>query len=129
MSTFVSSEQAQSVFTELFTILLDDDAFRSTLQKSHLSLHLIQHHPDVELFVTADGVRAGSPASPAAIRMKMSSDTAHALWKGNLLMPLAVATGRVRIKGSISKVLEFVPRLQPAFDRYSEVAASHGVSA
>jgi hypothetical protein len=129
MSTFVSSEQAQSVFTELFTILLDDDAFRSTLQKSQLSLHLIQHHPDVELFVTADGVRPGSPASPAAIRMKMSCDTAHALWKGNLLMPLAVATGRVRIKGSISKVLEFVPRLQPAFDRYSEVAASHGVSA
>ena len=41
-------------------------------------------------------------------------------------MPLAVATGRVRIKGSVSKVLEFVPRLQPAFDRYSEVAASHG---
>jgi hypothetical protein len=44
-------------------------------------------------------------------------------------MPIAVATGKIRIKGSVAKVIEFVPLLRPAFDRYPALAAAAGVSA
>jgi putative sterol carrier protein len=64
----------------------------------------------------------------ASITIKMSCDTAHALWMGTLMMPTAVATGKVRIRGKVSKVIEFVPILQPAFDRYPEIAAASGVA-
>jgi hypothetical protein len=47
---------------------------------------------------------------------------------GTLMMPTAVATGKVRIRGKVAKVIEFVPILQPAFDRYPEIAASSGVA-
>ncbi|MBA8826614.1 putative sterol carrier protein [Saccharopolyspora lacisalsi] len=127
MPVFSSSEQAQEVFRTLFEILLEDDVFLFRMTDSNLSLHLVQTKPDVEMFVSPDGVHDGPPPSRATIRIKMSCDTAHSLWKGELLMPMALGTGKVRIKGSVSKVMEFVPILQPAFDRYPEIIAARKI--
>ena len=52
-----------------------------------------------------------------------------ALWAGRLLMPIALATRKIKISGSVAKVIEFVPMLQPAFDRYPQIAADAGVNA
>jgi putative sterol carrier protein len=128
MTVFHTSEQARAVFTRLFTILLDDDQFVERMRAGGLSVHLVQSKPDVQLYVTPDQVTEGAPPSPAAVRIAMSCDTAHSLWQGKLLMPVALATGRVRIKGSIPKVLELVPILRPAFDRYPEIVAEHGIA-
>jgi putative sterol carrier protein len=90
---------------------------------------LLQKKPDCTIFLSPDGVVVGDQAPEnAAITIKMSCDTAHALWMGTLMMPTAVATGRVRIRGKVAKVLEFVPILQPAFDRYPEIAAASGIA-
>jgi hypothetical protein len=59
----------------------------------------------------------------------MSCTTADALWAGRLLMPIALATRKIKISGSVAKVIEFVPMLQPAFDRYPQIAADAGVNA
>ncbi len=128
MTVFDSKEQAVSVFSRLFEILLEDEEFVSRVRVKGLTLHLAQTKPDFELFVEPEGVHVDRTPARAAITIKMSCDTAHALWSGNLLMPIALATGRVRIRGSVSKVLEFVPLLRPAFDRYPELAAGAGVA-
>ncbi|HKT03883.1 MAG TPA: SCP2 sterol-binding domain-containing protein [Rugosimonospora sp.] len=128
MTVFSSSAQATSVFAELFETLVADDAFVRRLRDAGLSLHLQQTKPEVELFVDADGVRTQDFPAEAAVRIRMSSDTAHALWLGRLVMPIALATGRVRVRGNVGKVLEFLPLLQPAFDRYGAVASAAGVA-
>lgn len=117
-----------SLFTSLFEILVEDDRFTRGMRDSNLSLLLIQTTPDFTLFVDPDGVQICEQPSPPAIRIKMSCDTADSLWRGKLLMPVALATGKVRLRGSVSKVLEFVPLLQPAFDRYPKLAAAAGVN-
>ncbi|WP_405777342.1 SCP2 sterol-binding domain-containing protein [Streptomyces sp. NBC_00859] len=127
MPIFNSPEQAIKVFSGLFEILIKDDGFARRMRDSQISLHLIQTRPEFELSVTPDDVTLGAPERAAAIRIKMSSDTAHSLWLGKLLMPVALATGKVRIKGNVAKVLEFVPLLQPAFDQYPEIAESEGL--
>lgn len=128
-TTFNSAAQAERVFSSLFSILLEDENFVSRVRQSNLSLLLIHTDPDVTLYVDGDAVRTVDEPRPAAIRIKMSSDTAHRLWMGTLAMPLALATGKVRVKGSVAKVVEFVPVLQPAFDRYPAIAEAEGVVA
>jgi putative sterol carrier protein len=125
---FNSREQAVSLFSELFSILLSSDEFTSRMADGKLNLHLIQHNPDFQLFIEPGKLYIDEVPSRPVITIKMSSDTAHALWSGRLLMPLALATGKVRIKGSMAKVLEFVPLLQPAFDRYPALAADAGIT-
>ena len=128
MPTFTSREQAVSVFSQLFEILLDDDGFRAIVRDEALSVRFVHTTPDFELYVDAGGVRIDGPPAPTTLAIRMSCDTADALWSGRLLMPIAVATGKIRIKGSVAKVIEFVPLLRPAFDRYPALAAAAGVT-
>jgi putative sterol carrier protein len=128
LATFKTREQAVGLFSRLFQILLEDEPFTSGLRSGGLSLLLVQTDPDFTLFVDPDGVRVDEQPYDPAIRIKMSCDTADSLWRGKLLMPVAIATGKARLRGSVAKVLEFVPLLHPAFDQYPELAASVGVT-
>ncbi len=130
MPIYDSPEQANHVFGQLFKILIEDDNFAGRLRESSLSVRLIHTKPDCHIFVSPDEVLFGDEVpAEAAITIKMSCDTAHALWLGKLMMPSAVATGKVRIRGKVAKVIELVPILQPAFDRYPEIAATSGIAA
>jgi putative sterol carrier protein len=130
MPVYETTEQAEDVFGGLFKILIEDDNFRERLRDTGLTAKLVQKKPDCTIFISPDEILLGDEApEDASITIKMSCDTAHSLWMGTLMMPTAVATGRVRIRGKVAKVIEFVPILQPAFDRYPEIAAASGVAA
>jgi putative sterol carrier protein len=128
MSAFSSSETAAEVFGRLFAILWEDEQFTSRIRQHALTVRLVHTKPDCQIFVSGDGLVIGEDApQEATVTIKMSCDTAHALWMGRLMVPAAIATGRVRIRGKVAKVLELVPILQPAFDRYPEIAAAAGI--
>jgi putative sterol carrier protein len=128
MPVYATTEHADAVFGELFRILLRDDNFRTRLRETGLSVRILHQKPESTIYLSADEVLIGDDApDTASITIKMSCDTAHALWLGKLMMPTAIATGKVRIRGKVAKVIEFVPILQPAFDLYPQIAASSGV--
>ncbi|MFG2958882.1 hypothetical protein ACGF5O_34850 [Streptomyces sp. NPDC048291] len=122
---------AVKVFSSLFAVLLEDDDFVARARREGLSVRLVHTKPDCEIFVSPQtGVHVGAEQpGPAAITLRMSCDTAHALWMGRLLVPVAIATGRLRIRGRVAKVLELVPMLRPAFDRYPDIATAAGIGA
>ena len=101
MAVFSSKTQATELFGELFQILLTDDHFSSELRRNRLSVQIVHSNPDFTLFVEPDGVHIDETPVQPVITIKMSCDTAHSLWAGKLLLPLAVATGRLRVRGSM----------------------------
>jgi hypothetical protein len=125
---FSSKDQAASVFSTLFGILLEDDRFVSTV-RTDLTVLFKHSDPELTLYLDADGVYVDEVPNAPAITIQMSCTTADALWAGRLLMPIALATRKIKISGSVAKVIEFVPMLQPAFDRYPQIAADAGVNA
>jgi putative sterol carrier protein len=129
MAMYETTEQAEHVFGQLFRILIEDENFTSRLRESGLTVRLLHKKPECSIFVSPDEVLVGEIPESSTITIKMSCDTAHSLWMGTLMMPTAVATGKVRIRGKVAKVIELVPILQPAFDRYPEIAAASGVAA
>jgi len=129
MAAYTSREQAVPVFARLFEVVLEHGALRAIVRAEALSVRFVHTAPDFELYVDAGGVRVDGPPAPTTLAVRMSCDTADALWSGRLLTPVAVATGKVRIRGSVARVIEFVPLLRPAFDRYPALAAAAGVPA
>lgn len=129
MPVYESADKAAEVFGQLFEILGQDENFTSRLRETGLSVRMVHTKPDCEIYVSPDKVVVGETIPDSAtITIKMSCDTAHALWLGKLMVPTAVATGRLRIRGKVSKVIELVPILQPAFDRYPQIAMASGLS-
>ncbi len=129
MSAFTTKEQAVSVFTRLFEIMLEDETFTHTVRSQNLSVLFLHDDLGFTLFVDGSGVYVDHAPHAPAITIKMTTDVADALWAGRLLMPMALATRKIRVKGKVSKVIEFVPLLQPAFDQYPSIAAAAGVGA
>ncbi|MET8129293.1 SCP2 sterol-binding domain-containing protein [Streptomyces sp. NPDC005065] len=128
VAIFSSPEAAEEIFGKLFGILRDDEEFTSRLRKHHMSVRLTQTDPDCRIYISADELVIGSAApEQATITIRMSSDTAHALWLGKLMMPTAIATRKVRIQGKVARVLDLVPILRPAFDRYPDIAKQAGL--
>jgi hypothetical protein len=129
MAVYETTAQAEHVFGDLFKILMQDETFTTRLRESGLTARLIHTKPDCRIYLSPDALLMGDEVpDESSITVSMSCDTAHSLWMGKLMMPAAVATGRVRIRGKIAKVLEFVPILRPAFDRYPGIAAASGVA-
>lgn len=128
MSTYPDSRTAYEVFGELFKILAADEHFTERLGAAGLTVRLVHTKPDCVIHIAPGRVLLGDEApQDATVTIKMSCDTAHRLWLGTLLMPAALAMGKVRIKGKVAKVLELVPILQPAFDQYPQLVTAHGL--
>lgn len=55
------------------------------------------------------------------IEMWMRADLAHKFWFGKVNLLTALTTRRIVAKGSLPKLLKFLPILRPLYTRYPEV--------
>lgn len=127
MPFYHSAEQAAAVFGELFTILSRDEQAMKSMSESGLKVMIKHKDPEYIMGFDGSGLHTDLTGFTPNVRIAMSCDTAHKLWLGELLMPAALATGKVRVRGNVPKILEFIPIMRPAFDRYPDLAAAHGV--
>ena len=67
----------------------------------------------------------GFTAEPL-ITMKMASEVANRFFQGRENIALAIATGRVKLHGPLSKILELAPITRPVYPAYREWLATEG---
>ena len=66
------------------------------------------------------------PGSAAEIRLAMSADDGHRFWLGQLNMTVALAKKKVKVSGTLSKMMKLLPALKPAFPRYRVYLEDNG---
>lgn len=60
------------------------------------------------------------------ITLRMDSDVANKYFQGRENIPMAVATGRIKVKGSVPKILELAPITKPVYAKYREWLEDEG---
>ena len=63
---------------------------------------------------------------PTEIKLSMAADDGHAFWQGEMNMALALAKGKVKVEGPISKIMKLLPAMRPAFPKYRAFLADKG---
>jgi putative sterol carrier protein len=66
------------------------------------------------------------PALETEISLAMAADDGHDFWMGNLNMALALAKGKVKVTGPISKIMKLLPAMRPAFPKYKAFLEERG---
>jgi len=66
------------------------------------------------------------PAAETEISLAMAADDGHDFWLGNLNMALALAKGKVKVTGPISKIMKLLPAMRPAFPKYKAFLEERG---
>ncbi|MGH8998288.1 MAG: SCP2 sterol-binding domain-containing protein [Acidimicrobiia bacterium] len=67
----------------------------------------------------------GSTLKPE-IRMWMEADVAHRFWLGKENVGIAIAKGRMKVKGSVPKVMKIVPITKPLYATYNAMLNEEG---
>lgn len=62
------------------------------------------------------------------VEMILSCDSAHKFWLKQLSVPVALATRKIKTKGSVTKVLGMIPLVQPIFELYPKYCQEKGIT-
>jgi len=60
------------------------------------------------------------------VEMKMKSEVANKFFQGKENVPVAVARGRIKTKGSMAKALKLIPLTKPVYPKYRRMLEEEG---
>jgi putative sterol carrier protein len=130
MGVFSDAAEAKEVFDTLFERVIAIK--ESNKQFSAANAVLGVFYSDPEYFVAIDGTKAPTvlvhdPETKVDIEIRMSADTAHTFWKGELNFPVAMMKGKVKIKGPSATVTKLLPAVAPGHEVYPQVLKELGM--
>jgi hypothetical protein len=62
----------------------------------------------------------------ADVGMKMKSEVANKYFQGKENVPLAIALGRIKARGSVPKALKLIPITKPIYEKYRQMLEEEG---
>ena len=132
MGAFSSTEEMYEVFTPFYTSLTVDPEIGPKFVAANTSFRVIHTDPAGVFLLDATSdpavVTVGEEATNAAaeVELTMSADDGHKFWQGDLNIPLALARRKVKVNGSINKLLGMLPAMQPAYSKYKAYLSESG---
>ncbi|MEX2555412.1 MAG: SCP2 sterol-binding domain-containing protein [Actinomycetota bacterium] len=132
MSLFKDEQEVYRYLAQIFRVAMDDPELASKVKGSGLIVRIDYTDPDSTIGVDFDtgGLFLGPTELPAGfepnMQLKMSADDGHRFWLGKLNMTAAMARGKVRVKGSVPKMLKLMPLAKPLRSRYEKILADEG---
>ncbi len=139
MARFESPDEFKRVFAQIFQLMNDHPKIGRTLRDAkaphrfeitdlNLVFSVTYAPPEDEStgrFLRWGWESDGFTAEPV-ITMKMASQVANRFFQGKENIALAIATGRVKLRGPLSKILELAPVTRPVYPVYREWLANQG---
>lgn len=138
MAAFRDEDEFKRVFEHIFQLMDEHPDVGRTLRDAHAPHRFEITDFDLEFNVAdadpAEEVKGrylrwcwGPPAWEPLISLKMSSEVANRFFQGKENIALAVAMGRVKLRGPLSKILELAPVTRPIQPIYREWLRAEGL--
>ena len=131
MGVFKNSEEVGHYLGGIFESAFKDPELSAKFKAVDTVLRV--EYSDPECVTTVDftnGVVDYDPASTIKpeIRINMAADVAHRFWLGKENIGLGIAKGRIKVKGSVPKVMKIVPITKPLYATYEAMLKEEGRS-
>ncbi len=128
MPVFESTEKMYEVLGSLFENLMANEEVLVKFLDAKMTILFNIEKPTGQIWLDPEkGVVCGPSDSKPTITMTLSGDSCHQFWLKQLKLPVALATRKIKSKGSLPKVLKMLPLLGPAYDAYPDVAKKFGL--
>lgn len=130
MAFFTSSEQLYDIFTGFMKDMAADPVLGPKFVKSKTAFRINYTDPDASILVdcTHDPIQIteGASDSKPDVELTMKADNGHLFWMGKLKITTAITKRKVKVNGQVTKMMNLLPALDPAFVRYRSYLAEKG---
>ena len=131
MATFANAQQVYDTIGLFLDQITKDAELGPKFVAADTSFLVQYSDPDCTMLVDATVdppvvTMNPDPAIETEISLAMAADDGHAFWKGDLNMALALAKGKVKVTGPISKIMKLLPAMRPAFPKYRAFLEERG---
>jgi hypothetical protein len=131
MALFTDPQEVYGAFGRLLFDLVNDAEQMGRFQRTGNTVQWVLRRPDAMITVqTVPEVTPQIDLGPTRLRpdvvLSMDAETAHQFFLGELNPTVALAHGQIKTRGPAAKVLELIPLLRPAFDRYRAIVEEAG---
>ncbi|GAA1078885.1 SCP2 sterol-binding domain-containing protein [Pseudonocardia alni] len=130
MPGFADEDELYRYIGGIFEAALADPELEPKLRGTGLVLRQQCTDPDSALIIDLPGAKvwkgsdAGAPEPQAT--MTMSTETANAYWQGTVNLTFAMAKGKVKVDGTVTKLLQLAPLSKRLFPTYVERLEADG---
>jgi hypothetical protein len=137
MPGFRSEDEFKQVFEQIFRLMNEHPVVGKTLRDARAP-----HRFDIADFGVEFNVTHADPAEEAEgrylrwcwgppdweplITLRMASEVANRFFQGKENIAIAVAMGRVKLRGPLSRILELAPVTRPIYPVYREWLKANG---
>lgn len=130
MTFFTSTEQLYAVFTGFMKDIAADPELGPKFVKSKTAFRINYTDPDASILVdcTHDPIQITEGPSDAKsdVELTMKADNGHLFWLGKLKITTAITRRKVKVNGQVTKMMNLLPALDPAFVRYRAYLTEKG---
>jgi hypothetical protein len=131
MATFANAQQVYDTIGLFLDQITKDPELGPKFVAADTSFLVQYTDPDCSMLVDATVdppvvTMNPDPAIDTEISLAMAADDGHDFWLGNLNMALALAKGKVKVTGPISKIMKLLPAMRPAFPKYKAFLEERG---
>ena len=128
MPGFANEDELYRYIGGIFETAMADPALAPKLEATGLVLRMRCTEPDSALIIDLPGhaVHRGEDGPDAHATMTMSTETANAYWQGKVNLTFAMARGKVKVDGTVTKLLQLAPLSKKLFPVYVERLRADG---
>jgi hypothetical protein len=128
MPAFASAEEMHRYVGSVFEDALADPELGDKLAATGLVLRVHCTEPDCDLTIDLPNkkVIAGTDGPAPDATMSMNTETANAYWQGKVNLPFAMARGKVKVDGQLTKLLQLAPLTRKLFPGYVDRLKADG---
>lgn len=132
MAIFESTEKMYDILGGFFQDIMNRKDVGPKFLKKKMVICWVVDGPDGEFRIapgedqSAEVICGESDLKPSVV-VKLSGDVVHDFLLKKVGLTSAVAQGKIKVKGSLQKVMGVLALLGPAYEQYPEHAASHGL--
>lgn len=122
MPGFRDEDELNRYVGGIFEAAMHDEETGPKLAETGLVLKMQCTDPDGVLTIDLPNkkVHQGAEGPEADAAMIMATETANAYWQGKVNLPFAMARGKIKVEGAMTKLLALAPLSKKLFPVYVE---------
>lgn len=130
MGVYSNADDLYKYMGQIFSLAFETEGLGEKLNSTGVALKLNYTDPDSVMAVDFGRgvVECGDDIKmDVDVDLFMTADTAHHFWLGKVNVPMAMAKGQIKAKGSVAKVLKLAPMMSPMHSKYEGILRDAGL--